>query len=336
MTPSGSGSHNCSDGGGLSDRPFYHYELYGITLRSEIRLSFPETAFVDSPDVSFVLVPPGLFERALVGLENLSSPDDWYERYVCADGSVLLRWPGLFQFLVSADGTSVACDMSGAASEESFQTYQLGHVLSYALVKQGHEPLHATAVVVDGGAFAFLGRSGRGKSTLAASFVKAGYRVLTDDLLRLQDIDGVLCGHPGPPRIKVFEEIAHKILPEQSAVSRLNPDSGKLILALGPRQYCATAVRLLGFFAIAESTACERDVDLAALTPAESMLELVHSTFNSRLRGSDRMTRQFLAAKEWCTRVPVQRLAYPRTLAGVASVIDALQLYSQSALACVV
>jgi hypothetical protein len=63
--------------------------------------------------------------------------------------------------------------------------YLLGQALSYALVKLGFEPLHATAIVVNGEAAVLLGSSGFVKSSLAACFLEDGHRLLTDDLLIL-------------------------------------------------------------------------------------------------------------------------------------------------------
>ena len=45
----------------------------------------------------------------------------------------------------------------------------LGQALSFALVKQGFEPLHATVAVVDDEAVAFLGHNAFGKSTLTGA-----------------------------------------------------------------------------------------------------------------------------------------------------------------------
>ena len=46
---------------------------------------------------------------------------------------------------------------------------------SPAILDSMDQPLHATAVVVGGGAVAFLGDSGYGKSTLGASFVRENF-----------------------------------------------------------------------------------------------------------------------------------------------------------------
>ena len=64
-------------------------------------------------------------------------------------------------------------------------------------MKSGFEPLHATVVVVSGEAVAFLGESGYGKSSLAASFLDSGHQLLTDDLLILRASAGRVLGPHG-------------------------------------------------------------------------------------------------------------------------------------------
>src|SRR5207249_809831 len=95
----------------------------------------------------------------------------WFEDRMLSDRRRYLRWRGLFEFLVAADGRRiVARPLPGLARmPRAFETYLLGQVLSFALIARGLEPLHATAVVVGGGAVGFLGDCGRGKSTLGAA-----------------------------------------------------------------------------------------------------------------------------------------------------------------------
>ncbi|HEX2046095.1 MAG TPA: hypothetical protein VHF23_10745 [Gaiellaceae bacterium] len=49
-------------------------------------------------------------------------------------------------------------------------------------VRRGEVPLHGAAVEVDGGALVLCGPSRAGKTTLAAAFLRAGHRVLAEDL----------------------------------------------------------------------------------------------------------------------------------------------------------
>ena len=96
---------------------------------------------------------------------------------------------------------------SRARGVDAFHTH-LGPSLSFAMINLGFEPLHSTTVVINGHAVALMGDCGYGKSSLGASFVKAGYRLLTDDLLVTSFKDGRFLAYPGAPRVKLYPAIA--------------------------------------------------------------------------------------------------------------------------------
>src|SRR5262249_1753993 len=100
-----------------------------------------------------------------------------------ADGSIYLRWDNHFEFMIAADGRQIACRPLGTVTGETFDSYLPASALSFALVRQGIEPLHATVVDVGGKAVGFLGNCGFGKSSLATWFIRRGHRLITDDLL---------------------------------------------------------------------------------------------------------------------------------------------------------
>src|SRR5206468_5249103 len=149
----------------------------------EILLPLPEHDDRGLAQIELRTASASFFSTATrdVRVEQLS--ESWYEFARLPDRSSYARWRGVGEFLVSGDGRRIVCRQSDAGTAESFYVYLLGQALSFALVKSGFEPLHATVLVIDGEAVAFLGESGFGKSTLAACFLGAGYQVLTDDLL---------------------------------------------------------------------------------------------------------------------------------------------------------
>src|SRR5262249_52789551 len=130
------------------------------------------------------------------------------------------------------------------------QVYLLGQAISFALVRQRIEPLHATTIVIEGRAVAFLGGSAFGKSTLAASFLVAGHRLLTDDLLVLKTSATEVLAYPGAPRIKLFPAIAKTVL-DSGADVKMNADTGKLIIALKGDRACAMPVPLAAIYVLA-------------------------------------------------------------------------------------
>jgi hypothetical protein len=98
-----------------------------------------------------------------------------------ADGGYLLRFPQLADFLVSADACTVTCIPVPEVPEGTARHLYLNQVLPLVLSKLGKLVFHASAVEIGSHAVAFVGESGRGKSTLAASFAVSGCRFLTDD-----------------------------------------------------------------------------------------------------------------------------------------------------------
>ena len=108
---------------------------------------------------------------------------DWIHQHELPGGWSYIRYDEMFDFLVAPSGDRISSPAGGTPSTEAFQTYALGRVLSFALVKMGREPFHGLTVVVGGKAVAFLGASTFGKSSLAACFVAAGFPLLADDIL---------------------------------------------------------------------------------------------------------------------------------------------------------
>ena len=210
----------------------------------------------------------------------------------CADGSTYLRWDGLAEFLVSADGLpAITFGWIGPASQEAFQVYLLGQALSFALVKRGHEPLHATSVVVDGRAVVFLGNSGFGKSSLAACFLRAGHQLLTDDLLMLREGPEGFTAYPGPPRIKLFPDMARRHLGERVTGPPMNLATKKRVIALEPHQRCLTPVPLGAIYALASprEVARKQRVRIETLSSRQAFVTLVANTFNYLIVGADRL-----------------------------------------------
>jgi hypothetical protein len=299
------------------DDGLLRYRIYGLDLRSEIELSFPVPVRAQDPDIELFWAARDFFERATRGTYATPNPSRWYKYALLRNGQYYLRWDGLFEFLIDANGRRIWCGRLGATSLESLQVYLLGHALSFALVRQGFEPIHATCVVIDGQAIAILGRSGFGKSSLAATFLGAGHRLLTDDLLLLRPIVGGFEGQPGPPRIKLFPGMARRLLGVKAAGAPMNPLTKKQVLPLGSSQYEDRSVPLRALYVLSapQEVRRTRHIRLSPLPARETFIELIRHTFNTLVTGSDRSQRLFLASLELASRVPARRLSYPRGLA---------------------
>jgi len=301
----------------------FRYNVYGISLRSEIVLSLPEHTHPGLTEIEVSTGSASLFSEAIQGVD-LQTRSDWYHYAYLADRSIYVRWSGLGEFLVSSDGRRITCARAPDASMESFQVYLVGQALSFALVKSGFEPLHATSIGVDGEALAILGESGFGKSSLAACFLAAGHSLLTDDLLLLQPGCGGFDAYPGPPRIKLFPDIARHFFGRAAEGVPMNSLTEKQIFPLGQCQSRPLPLRAIYALASPHETRDLRRIRIEPLSPQAAFLALVGSTFNSLLVDPERLRRQAGATACLLSALPVKKLSYPRGLGHLPSVRQAI------------
>jgi hypothetical protein len=210
------------------------------------------------------------------------------------------------------------------ASRESFRTYLLGQVLSFALLEMGVEPLHGTASVVDGRALGFLGPPGSGKSTLAAAFLEDGWPLLTDDLLVVQMNDGRPLAEPGYPRIKLFPEIAKRLVPGVRPRGRMNPDTPKLVHLLEGRQVWPSRAPLERMYVLRPGRASGARITVRTLAPRRAFADLTRNTFNRVVATPERLEQHLDAVAAIVERVTVKSLSFARDLDVLSSVREAI------------
>jgi len=304
----------------------HQYEVYGICLRTEFPLSLPERTSTDMIQVEILKGPAEFFSDLLRDTPLQRSPYGNFFYAHFQDGSTYVRWNNLGEFQVSTDGRRISCRRFEETPLESFEVYLLGQAISFALVKGGLEPLHATCVVVEGQAIALLGDSGYGKSSLAACFLEAGHRLLTDDLLVAQEIPGGFQAHPGPPRIKLFPEMAQRFLGESVDGVPMISDTRKLIMPLEPRQVCPHAAPLAAIYAMAAPNECAQmqGVRIESVLSRDAFVLLMNNIFNYVIVDSKRLQRQFKSTARLAAVAPVKRLLYPRLASALPLVREAI------------
>jgi hypothetical protein len=125
------------------------------------------------------------------------------------DTGFLIWGPEYGAHLLSADGRRLRCFPEGQA-EGAWQRLLVAQVLPFAALLHGLEVFHASAVVRDGEAVAFLGPSRSGKTSLALELCSRGATFLADDVLALEPHDGRLIANPGSPIAGVDRNGAHE------------------------------------------------------------------------------------------------------------------------------
>ena len=117
------------------------------------------------------------------------------------DGRLLVDATPIGRFVVTPD--RIVVDTPFAAEAPEWRACLLGPVLAVVCYLRGALPLHACALRVAGRVVAVAGRSGAGKSTIAAALSGRGHALITDDICACSGFPGRPLVLPTYPAIKL-------------------------------------------------------------------------------------------------------------------------------------
>lgn len=255
-------------GGGLAvARAAPLHACFDFRFASDIPLG--ELALAASDDVrDVVTIRVGTLPDELV------APD--YGLAVVGE-DVLLCVPGVARYLIRGRDEIVVAPVAGA-SDGAVRLFLLGSAIGILAYRRGLLPLHANAIVVNGGAYAFAGPSGAGKSTLAAHFAAAGHEVLCDDVCALSFAqDGQPCAWPGLPRVKLWEDAARSLGHDPATLDRVVDGHQKFHVAI-PAAHAARALPLKRLYVLSRAADGEAGT-IARLTGTQAMAAVMENSY---------------------------------------------------------
>lgn len=199
---------------------------------------------------------------------------------VAKKGYFIFKVPGNAIFQVSG-GKHIFISPLPGSTEDKIRLYILGTCMGALLLQNSILPLHGSAVVLNGKAYAFVGDSGAGKSTLSSVFMKKGYKLLTDDLIALSFKDGVPHVIPAYPQQKLWE---NSILEFSMNKEDYKPLADRETKYAVPRddEFCQELAPLTGIFELTVHQE-KTDVILERVKPLEQIQLLYRHTFRQFL-----------------------------------------------------
>jgi hypothetical protein len=301
------------------------YRFGDLLLSSEIPFSLLPRVPEGTPECSFRRP----FES---DAGSFDGPWDHHWRSVAGDVALScsragaryrLDLPSLGTFSIDDDGASISCRLRGAPSPETVEHGVVDQVLPRILVHRGRLVLHAGAIEMPDGAIAFIGDSGRGKSTLCAAFAAAGYPVLGDDGLVVRG-----CEPGGFEALSTYPGL--RLLPEPLAFVFGSEAKGTPVAAGALKQrlpattngfvHCEKPVPLRAIYQLDDGPR----IAIEPMTGPDAFLTLVRSTYHLHLGDARRSAVLFEQLAALLDTVPLRRLAYPRRLSLLPAVRDAV------------
>ena len=308
------------------------YRIYGHILSCNARLHELE-----------LTLPPDSTEHTDLRIQFLSPresfplPTSWYLTVSLADGThwlryaeissgYLLHFPDLADFVYDTSSDSIRCIPQAKTPAHTLHHLLLDQVLPLVLNYKGNEVLHGAAVVTPYGACAFVGPTGAGKSTLAASFLSAGYSVLTDDCVVLHLHDEHIVAIPAYPSVRLWDDTISALFGTTESCTPVAhyTDKQRFTSALPATAFCSSAVPLVGIYMLGtgsdEQAAPVSTPEISLLTEREALMALLSLAFKLDIRDHRMLTREFDFLHRLVTHIPVRRLTVPDSFTALPAV----------------
>jgi len=313
------------------------HRVFGALIESGIPLFDPVVSEGAEPNYLFHLFPaasPGLREFEWV-YQTISLDGCEWLSMAKRDSEFVLRFAEMADFVISSDLRQIKCYPQPDTPIETIRHLFLDQVFPYLLTSHDQLALHAGAVVIDDEAIAFLGESGRGKSTLCASFGHCGMRLIGDDCLLLKKENGKIFCMPGYPGVRLWDQSVSALFSEPmvspvahySRKHRLNTRDNNIPFATDPiplkKIYLLSPLDPLANEAADEAADKDRIV-VTPVAPNEAFKHLLNSSFRLNVDDRDEIRDEFNLISHILSNVQVSRLSFPHEFAALPKVHQAI------------
>jgi len=306
------------------------YKLYNLIVTSDEVL--PELVPVDKVEVDVRV-------WCVSSPKSFLSPSNWFMQcyfpggelwlsFAKVNGGYLLRFNELADFFVSRSGHKINCMPRPEIPSETIQHLLLDQVIPLVINLKGSEALHASAVLTTQGVVAFAGLTGCGKSTVAGSFLQAGYPLLSDDCLPLVEQSQDIYAIPAYPGLRLWEDALECLFGNNGNRKSVAHYTTKQRVCVEKKDgaYCNEPQPLKCVYTLGEPSEIQKgdDIVIEALSPLDSIMELVKCAFRLDITDRDMLKRQLGFLKKVVSTVSVRRLIFPRNLQLLPAIREAI------------
>lgn len=235
------------------------------------------------------------------------------------DEEAYRSFAGVASFLIKS-GREIIVDLASNVDDKSVRPYILGSALGILMHQRGLLVLHGSAVSVGGHAVAFLGRSGSGKSTMAAA-LSIRYPLVTDDIAAVKgDMDPPLV-YPAFPQIKLCPDAAQSLGYDPSRLLSISSDEDKLTAQM-ENGFSQHPLPLRRVYILEDGISNE----IQEINRQDAMMALVNNTYTLRyLKAQVKVSLHFQQCANVVKYVPVRRLIRPRDLKALPKIVRILE-----------
>lgn len=224
---------------------------------------------------------------------------------------VIAEWPGIARLVARRDGSEARLEGDPDADPRYVRKIEQGSARLLVRHLQGKPAFHGAAIAIGEGAVVFLGRSGQGKSSLAAACcTTVGARLLADDAVFVDRADGAWMVTPG-------EEDHWLDGTARRALGRASEEDETKAPVAAPAATTACPLRAIFDLCFAETD----EVVTRRLNGIDAVAALVPQAVRFAIDEEDAHRRELDRIAALVADVPIYRLERPRGFARMAECV---------------
>lgn len=241
-----------------------------------------------------------------------------------APPTFVVRYDEVAQFTVTLASREILISpLSVAVADSIIEHLLVDQIWPRILAHEGQLVLHAAGVTSSRGAILFLGESGRGKSTLAASLDQCGFPLLGDDSIVTSTIDGEARCKAVYRSLRLFPDSIDTLFEQPVSRTEIGNYTDKENIHLPAAEHRDGDHGIRAIFSISpDDSVASASVEL--VPPGDACMRLVEHSFWLDPTDTGLTARKLQSASLIANGVRLYQLAYPRDYAKLAEVHAAI------------
>lgn len=184
----------------------FYFKAFGLNIQSPIPVrGLISIEKIDNPDIIVLFKKIETYPELKITKVNRKGLTATFGMFNNDTNDAYMVWENQINFRL-IDGKTMIVD-SLETDLDFLSLFIVSEPLGILLFQRGDILLHASAIKLpNGDGVVFMGEPGAGKSTTAAAFVKAGCKIISDDLVAIRIIDNTPFLVPSFPQIKLWKK----------------------------------------------------------------------------------------------------------------------------------
>jgi hypothetical protein len=276
----------------------YSYRAYGLSIASQIPVTGFEPASVDEIDV---VIRVG---KVRENLENIINQTDFYQSNA---HEFLLKTTRVGNLYIG-NGNEIVVQPAVDPSDNNLSAYIVGMAFGAIMHQRRLLPLHASTVVYKDKCLVFAGRSGSGKTTIAAALIAAGASLVADDVSVVDFTRETPAIRPAFPTLKIWADSLQHVGIETKGLTPVQNEAQKYYLPVNSFSNQLFAIHQV-FILLPQNKA---GIELKSLKGVDKFQALKKYTYLFRgIPNTGLEQNHFVLVNQLAQQVPVDMLIRP-------------------------